>query len=97
MPKLNIKPIPTMADKLISEEKNDRLSRRRERLVNLGVQLSLYVSPNTGFKFPEHPDGIHNYINDTELAEKLVDDNKEFPEDLVQRFKYYKEYFDKID
>lgn len=60
-------------------------------LESLGVYISLYTD---GFEFPVHPDGIHTYSKDSHLAKELVFEDKELPQDLLERLAYYKPIMD---
>lgn len=61
------------------------------KLQQLGVYVATY---DRGLYYPEHPDGIHNYMKDSREAIKLVYANKELPQDLVDRLMYYKPIID---
>lgn len=63
---------------------------RIEILRDLGVNIALYT--DSSIKFPEHPDGIHTYMEDSDTAIKLVmnEGKREVPEDLKERLLYYK-------
>ena len=73
---------------IVSAEEKEIRRIRHEQLKELGVYVALYVDES--FQFPEHPDGIHNYIEDANLAEKLIMSGAQIPDDLKERLLFYK-------
>lgn len=63
---------------------------RIELLRQYGVHTALYTDGS--IKFPNHPDGIHTYLEDSDTAIRLImnEGKKEIPEDLKERLLYYK-------
>ena len=85
--------IPALVPDIVETEE-DKIKRcnKVKYLESLGVYFSLYIER---FDFPVHPDGIHTYLKDSHEAKKLVEEDKELPQDLLDRLAYYKPIIDK--
>lgn len=64
-----------------------------ERLASLGIYIRLY---SNSLQNIQHPDGEHTYRKDATKAQKLLEDDKKLPQDLLDRLAYYKPIIDKI-
>lgn len=86
--KVNIH-VPPKGKQLTPEQIKERKI-RLELLRELGVHTALYTDGS--IKFPNHPDGIHTYLEDSDAAIRLImnEGKKELPEDLKERLLYYK-------
>jgi hypothetical protein len=72
---------------ILTEQQKIEIKEREKYLRSLGVYIRLYAEE---IEYPEYIDGIHNYISDSTLARKLVEQGKEIPDDLKERLLYYK-------
>ena len=87
MRELNIPTAPQNKDDILTEEQKRIISEKHKTLRELGVYIALYTDD---FIWPGHLDGIHNYREDATEAQKLIENNQELPQDLLDRLVYYK-------
>ena len=85
--KLNIPTAPQNKDDILTEEQKRIISEKHKTLREPGVYIALYTDD---FIWPGHLDGIHNYREDATEAQKLIENNQELPQDLLDRLAYYK-------
>ena len=92
MRQANFKPIPLNSVSKLTPEENKAYEDKVEFLTTLGVDIRCYRKNTETLK---HPDGIHNYNQDSALALNLVlTKNEELPNDLKERLLYYKSIID---
>lgn len=93
MNRLNIN-IPELNTPKFSKKENDKYEEMLKKLENLGIYIRVYCDATGIFKL-KHPDGIHTYKKDAAEAQKLLENNQELPQDLLDRLAYYKPIIDK--
>lgn len=91
--KLNIPTVHQDPENKLTDEQIAKREEQHDILRKLGVYVALYTDGS--INFPGHPDGIHNYLADADEAQNLVENNKELPQDLLDRLAYYKPIMDK--
>ena len=90
---LNIPLVPKSVSDEISEAENRQLQEKHILLRQYGVYVVCYTDKEQADII--HPDGIHNYWQDSCTAQRLVlVEDKELPEDLKERLLYYKNIMD---
>ena len=87
MRELNIPTAPQNKDDILTEEQKRIISEKHKTLREIGVYIALYTDD---FIWPGHPDGVHNYREDATEVQKLIENNQELPQDLLDRLAYYK-------
>jgi len=86
-------PVESIKSTWTDKERNEYNS-KIQLLKKYGIDISLYT--NNMISNVEHPDGIHNYRQDSYTAMQLVlKENKELPDNLKERLLYYKSIMDK--
>lgn len=92
MIKANIN-VPKLNTKKLNKKENEKYEIMVERLASLGIYIRLY---SNSLQNIQHPDGEHTYRKDATEAQKLLEDDKKLPQDLLDRLAYYKPIIDKI-
>lgn len=75
-----------------SKEEVEKRNKRDKYLASLGVYTYLYTSDDS--LNIEYTDGKHTYMQDYIEAVLLVKNDKELPQDLLDRLAYYKPIID---
>lgn len=84
--------VPQLNTPNISKEENEKYEAVIKKLADLGIHIRVYSSLSQNI---QHPDGEHTYRKDATEAQRLLEDNKELPQDLLDRLAYYKPIIDK--
>lgn len=93
MKQLNIT-VPKLNIQKFSKEENDKYETIVAKLASLGIYIRVYCDIDNVFTL-KHPDGIHTYKKDAYEAQRLLENDKEIPQELLDRLAYYKPIIDK--
>ena len=74
-----------------SREQNEKYEAMLAKLESLGIHIRVYSDV---FQNIKHPDGKHTYRADASEAQRLLKDDKDLPQDLLDRLAYYKPIID---
>ena len=84
--------VPKFNAPSISEEENVKYESMLNRLADLGIHIRVYSSLSQNI---HHPDGVHTYRKDATEAQRLLENNQELSQDLLDRLAYYKPIIEK--
>lgn len=84
--------IPKLNTPTISNEENMKYEAMLSKLSELGIHIRVYSSSLQNI---QHPDGIHTYRKDAREAQRLLENDQELPQELLDRLAYYKPIIDK--
>lgn len=84
--------VPKLNTPKLSKEENEKYESVIKKLADLGIHIRVYNSLSQNI---QHPDGEHTYRKDATEAQRLLEDNKELPQDILDRLAYYKTIMDK--
>lgn len=90
--KLNIPTVHQNKEDILTEEQKRIREQKHKKLRDLGVYVAMYTDC---IEWPGYPDGVHNYLGDSIEAQKLIENDQELPQDLLDRLAYYKPIVDK--
>lgn len=79
--------IPKLNTSTLTEEQNIKYEAMLNKLADLGIHIRVYSNSSQNI---QHPDNMHTYRKDAREAQRLLENNQELPQDLLDRLAYYK-------